>query len=290
MSSEIKQEYFKLYIGGYSINEEWLQLIEEIVYEEVDTGSDLLTITFYDPHLDVLNSPYLFVEDQAVTFIGGYWTDCRTMFDGYVSIIDVDFPEDGPPTVVLHCMDYTHLMNREKKKRTWKNKKKSEVATEILMSYGFVAIVDDTVKVEETITQSDQTDIDFLTDMTKDLVDDFIVYVRGSEAYFVKKQILDTPQETLTYRDLDRSIINFSPRINKEQKQIKVAKSNVNAKTGAVDTGEATESIAREISGDSVQTSNNTADANGGGQASSSSSSSDDGGQTHTYLGNGEWS
>lgn len=281
MSSEIIQQYFKLYIGGYSLDESWMELVQTVTYEDVDTGSDLVTIVMADPKLEVLNSPYIFKEDQAVTLIGGLYNNFRTLFNGYISVIDVDYPESGCPQVTIHCMDNTHLMNREKKSRTWKDKTKGDVITEIISAYGFTAVVDDTGDKEDSITQSDQTDAEFLTQLAKDMIDPFIFFMEGNEGHFVKKEILDTPQTILTYRDDDFNLLSFSPRITKEQKQIKVSKSNVNAKTGKVDTGEATESIAREISGDPIQTTDDSAKGNGG--------ASNDG-SDHVYLGNGQWS
>ena len=128
MSSEILAQYCELYIGGYKINDAWMALVQDITFEDVDNGSDLLTINMADPHLAVLNSPHLFLEEQAVKFIGGWTNNYRVMFQGYISVIDIDYPESGQPTVAIHCMDNTHLMNRTKHKKTWEKKKKSDVA------------------------------------------------------------------------------------------------------------------------------------------------------------------
>ena len=174
------------------------------------------------------------------------------MFEGYISVIDIDFPEIGSPTLTINCMDNTHLMNRVKKKKTWNNTTRARVAREIFQEYGFKAVIEDSGTVVDSINQSNETDINFLTKLADEEVEPFLVYVEGNTGYFVKKKILEKQQAILDYRDGQMNIISFSPTINKETKQVEVRSSDVNLKDKAVDKAQANNNSARNVSGSAI--------------------------------------
>lgn len=254
MSESVKVPYYCIYINGVELDEYRMNMLESIVFEDTSSGSDLLTLTFYDPDL-VLLSDNIFVQHCNVSFIGGWYKGDTVKFEGFISVIDIDFPENGTPSITLNCMDNTHIMNVEKKKRTWENTKVSTVASQIFREYGFKAVVDDTGDIEENISQSD-TDIKFLIQQASDQYENFIVYVEGTTGYFVKKPNLGTAQATLQYREGNGDLISFSPRINKQTKQLKVSCSEVNTKDNAVDTATTNDTVARPVSGETINQSN----------------------------------
>ena len=65
----------------------------------------------------------------------------------------------------------------------------------------------------ETITQSNESDIAFLTKLAEE--EDYLVYVEDNTGYFVKKPTNPTSQATLVYKESPYDIISFSPRITK---------------------------------------------------------------------------
>jgi len=254
MSRLVEVPYFAIYINGVEIDNYRMTMLESIDYEDNASGSDLLTLTFYDPDLKIL-SDNIFVEECSVYFVGGWlWGDVVT-FNGYISLIDIDFPEQGTPKITIHCMDSTYLMNRDKKKRTWENAKVSDIARQIFTEYGLSAVVDDTGTVEENVSQS-ETDIKFLTQLADDQYETYLVYVEGTTGYFVKKPNLVSPQAQLDYRSGNGNLLSFSPRINKQSKRVKTESSEVNTKDNKVDKAETNDSLARPTSGETVKASN----------------------------------
>ena len=276
MSESIKVPYYAIYINGVELDEYRMNMLESITLEDNSTGSDLLTLHFYDPDL-VLLSDNIFIEHCNVSFIGGWLKGDIVKFEGFISVIDIDFPENGTPSITLNCMDNTHIMNVDKKKRTWENTKVSTVASQIFREYGFKAVVDDTGDIEENISQSD-TDIKFLTQLANDQYENFIVYVEGTTGYFIKKPNLGNPQATLQYREGNGDLLSFSPRINKQTKQLKVDSAEVNTKDNAVDKATTNDTVSRPTSGETIKPSNTT---------NNSSSSSSSGG-SWVYQ-NGTW-
>ena len=251
--SSLLMPYYQIYIGGQELDDFRYSMIDNVVFEDNASGSDLLTITITDPDFIFINDN-IFVEEKKVKFIGGFQNNHRVMFEGYISVIDIDFPEIGSPTLTINCMDNTHLMNRVKKKKTWNNTTRARVAREIFQEYGFKAVIEDSGTVVDSINQSNETDINFLNKLADEEVEPFLVYVEGNTGYFVKKKILEKQQAILDYRDGQMNIISFSPTINKETKQVEVRSSDVNLKDKAVDKAQANNNLARNVLG-SVTTS-----------------------------------
>lgn len=242
---------YYLYINGKELDTFRYSMIQDITFEDNASGSDLLTINIEDPEFLFINDN-IFLEDNKVKFIGGFDTDLPIRFEGYISIIDIDFPETGSPTLCIQCMDNTHVMNRVKKKRTWNNTTRAKVAREIFREYGFKVVIEDSGIKEDTISQSDETDIEFLVKLSEDEIEPYLVYLEGTTAYYVKKKILARQQDTLDYRDGNQTILSFSPRINKEVKQVESRYADINLKDKKVDKGQANDNTRRNVAGDDV--------------------------------------
>lgn len=255
--SEILMPCYQLFIKGQELDEFRYSMIQSITFEDNATGSDLLTIEIEDPEFVFINDD-IFIEDVKVKFKGGYLGNMRTMFEGWIALVEMDFPDTGAPRLTIHCMDNTHVMNRVKKKRTWQNTTRAKVARQIFQEYGLKAVVEDSGKVEETISQSNETDISLLTKLVDEEIDPFLVYLEGGTGYYVKKKILASPQATLDYREGSQTIISFSPKLNKESKQVETRSSNVNLKDKKVDKGQANNNTSRDVQGKDTQSTDRT--------------------------------
>lgn len=248
LNNMVKSMYYdyEIHVGGKKLDEYRKSKIQEITFEDTAKGSDMLTLTVADPDFLFIDDD-IFVEDTPVKFLGGWLGDTLT-FEGYISIIDVDFPSEGFPIITVHCMDNSHIMNRKPKKRTWKNLKDSDIISSIFKEYGLIAIVDDTGKVNKTVSQSNVTDIQFIVGKVDDQLTDFVCYVEGNTGYFVKKKILDSPQDTLAYRKGDGRLLSFRARVDKESKQVEIDQSNIDLDKQEV-TDKTTNSDKRDLQG-----------------------------------------
>ena len=250
MSTLLMPKYM-LYINGKELDDFRYSMVEEITYEDSASGSDLLTLKINDPEFIFVNDK-IFLEDNKVKFVGGFDSDLPLKFEGYISLIDIDFPEDGTPSLTVHCMDNTHLMNRVKKKRTWNNTTKAKVVKQIFAEYGLKTVIEESGVVEDTISQSNTTDIQFIIELASNEIEPYLVYVEGTTGYYVKKKILEKHQATFDYKQGDMNMLSFTPRINKEVKQVEVRYSDVNLKDKVVDKGQANNNTSRPVSGSDV--------------------------------------
>lgn len=251
MSEVLRGMKYNIYLNGTELDDFRYDMIQSVTYEDNATGSDLLTIEIEDPEFIFIDDN-IFLEDAKVKFVGGYEDEVRTMFEGYISIIDMSFPEDGSPKLTINCMDNTHLMNRVKKSRTWENMTRGQVARAIFQEYGFQVVIKETGNVQESIAQSKETDIQFLIKLADEEIDPHLVYVEGNTGYYVTKEILESPQATLDYRDGNLELLTFSPSINKEVKQVEARTSEVNLYSHEVDKGQANDNTPRDVQGGNV--------------------------------------
>lgn len=224
---EVLSSNYRIWISGSELDINKKACITSINMLETVDGSDTCSINISDPEFLFIEDN-IFIEDNSIKIQMG-WSDVTTLqeFTGYISAIDIDFPENGVPKLVITCMDDTHLMNREKKNRTFKNTSNDKVVEQIVKSYGFNCVIESgyDFEVKETITQSNQTDINFITNLAGEEVYPFTARLVGKTFYYVKKGKLGTPKTSLTYMSYPHEIISFSPKINKETIQVEVGSS-----------------------------------------------------------------
>lgn len=227
---------YDVWISGTKLDINKKACITSIEVKETVDGSDICTIKISDPEFLYIEDN-IFIEDNKIKVkLGWVGVTYRVEFNGYISAIDVDFPSDGTPALTITCMDNTHLMNRKKKDNTFKNTTSAKVVQQIAKSYGFNCVIESgyTFETQETITQSQQTDIDFITKLAGDEVYPFTARLVGNTFYYVKKGHLTTPKMTLTYLKYPHDIISFSPKITKESSQVEVGSSVINSSNKAM--------------------------------------------------------
>ncbi|MEW6519557.1 MAG: contractile injection system protein, VgrG/Pvc8 family [Thermodesulfobacteriota bacterium] len=131
--------------------------------------------------------------------ITGYITHVRPLFD------------DDPARCLLEVwgMDAGVLMDRQEKLKDWPNKKDSDIASEIIASYGLVPDVEDTEVIHDealsTIIQR-ETDLRFLQRLA--LRNGFACYVEGETACFKKPRLDEPPQPVLSVHFGSETTVN----------------------------------------------------------------------------------
>lgn len=227
---EVLAIVYNVWISGTKLGMSKKACINSISVKETVEGSDVATIQISDPEFLYIEDN-IFIEDNTIKIsLGWSNTTYRVEFEGYISAIDIDFDSTGCPKLTLTCMDNTHIMNRAKKNETFKNCTSADVVKKKCAEYGFKCVIDSSYsfKVQETITQSDQTDIDFITKLAGDEVHPFTARLVGNTFYYVKMGKLESPKMELTYKKYPHEIISFNPKINKETKQVEISASSMN--------------------------------------------------------------
>lgn len=233
---------YDVWISGTKLELDKKACINSIEIKETVEGSDVATIQITDPEFLYIEDN-IFLEDNTIKIkLGWDNTTYRVTFQGYISAIDINFDNTGCPKLTITCMDNTHIMNRKKKNNTFKNCTSADVVKKIVQSYGYTCVIDSnySFKKQETITQSNQTDIDFITKLAGDEVYPFTARLVGNTFYYVKMGKLTTPKMNLTYKKYPHEIISFNPKINKESKQVEISSSSVNTSSKSVSNSKGT--------------------------------------------------
>ena len=255
--SEVLSCYYNVHINGSPISVDRKECIESISLDELDDGSDTCTIVVSDPEFKYIEDA-IFIEEATVYVEFGWWgATHRDTFFGYISAIDISFPEKGYPQLSVFCLDNSHIMNRKKKTRSWDNVTRADVVKKIAAEYGFKCVIQsgyNSTK-EDSISQSGVTDIEFIENLAGEERDLYKCKLIGDTIYYVKKGLLGSPKATVSYKKGDFDVISFSPKINKETRQESIDKADINTDTKATDSATASDSTtAREVQGEPVQT------------------------------------
>lgn len=250
---------WKVSVNGSLLDEAQRRSIASLSFEERCDGSDTLTLSVNDPEYLYIEDN-IFIEEATIQAELMWYGDTHVhRFSGYISAIDIDFPEDGLPSLSIFCLDRSHVMNREKRKRSWDNTTRADVVRRIAQEYGFQCVTEPgyNFKTEDTISQSNVTDIAFCENLASEERDPFICKLIGDTLYYVKKGTLKDPSCTLYYRKFPFDVISFSPKINKETKSVEVESSDVNTSDKTVDSHISNDSNTnRDTQGDPVNNSN----------------------------------
>ena len=206
--------------------------IKSITIEKTVQGSDSMTIVLYDENMEYLQDD-VFMQDVPIScdmLFTGFPE--KLTFYGYISEVTANFPEDGSPTIELYCLDKTHLMQRVKNTQTWHNVRSVDVVRDKISKYGFKLVTQDDYSyiMEESISQSDQTDIEFLEQLASQERELFVAKLIGDTFFYVRLGLLDKVSMQLFYKDGAgiNNVKSFSPTIDKETRKVDVKYADIN--------------------------------------------------------------
>lgn len=248
--------FYSIKLNGKALSQDRRECIQSITFDELDDGSDTMTLVVSDPEFKYIEDN-IFIEEVPVYAQTGWWGEThRRTFKGYISAIDISFPEEGYPQLSIMCLDNSHRMNRKKKTRSWDNVTRADVVKKIAQEYGFKCIVQKGYKFtkEDTISQSGVTDIEFCENLASEERDLFKCKLIGDTLYYVKKGLLSSSSATVYYKTKDYDVLSFSPKINKETRKEEIESADVNTDSKTTDSAVASDSTtSRGVQGESVK-------------------------------------
>ena len=233
----LRAVYYEVYIGGKLLTLDRKECIQKVTITETVEGSDSCTLQIADPKMVYINDD-IYQENKRVKVVmrwHGY--SHKVTFEGYISAVDIDFGSDGIPILVITCMDNTYRMNKEKKTKTYKNKTSAQVVNSIVKKYGYKCVIQSGYNFtkQDTISQSDQTDIEFIVNLANSETYPFTACLVGNTFYYVKMgKLSTTPIHEMTYKEFPNDIISFRPQINTEVVEVTAGSTNTSKKKNNV--------------------------------------------------------
>lgn len=249
--------FWSISVNGKELSQSRRECVSSIDILERCGGSDTCTIVISDPDFLFIEDN-IFIEEATITVKMGWHGDTnRVTFSGYISAIDISFPDTGYPVLSIFCLDKSHIMNRKKKKRSWDKVTNADVVKKIAQEYGFKCVVEAgyNFKKEDTISQSDATDIEFCESLAGKEREPFMCKLIVDTLYYVKKGVLKDPSSTVYYKKYPYDVISFSPKINKETIKEEVESADINTNDKSIDKATAdNENVSRDVQGEAVKT------------------------------------
>ena len=237
----LKPVSYSVKIAGVSMPTKDIQRVSGINITYTSNGASNCTITMFDPDLKYLNDKNMYKERVPIT-VKVTFQGKSTTFKGYLVNIDASIQEVH--TLKLNCMDESYPLDRKKVKKNWGKKKRHQIAREIFKKYGLKAVVDtsedkpteegtkDSSKTESDLTQSNETDMAFLTKLADQEKYEWLCYVRDGVGYYCKKKLIEKPVAKFQYRKGNYQLTAFSPSINKVTRRIPVYQQDLNIDNG----------------------------------------------------------
>jgi hypothetical protein len=197
--------------------------IVTLEYKGSDYQANSLKIIVKDEQYVLLNTK---VQGKQVKAQFGVNGGTARYFTGYISTISPSFAE-GIPSVEVFCLDESYPLSKDKKSRKWSKVKRSDVAKKIAKEHGLKIDIQETSKVIDDITQSDETDMQLLQKMAEDETQDtigkekkyginqafWIAKVSGNTLRF-RRRNFDTPIiRNHYYNSYDTSLIECAPTL-----------------------------------------------------------------------------
>ena len=119
----------------------------------------------------------------------------RTIFDGFISALEISFDEGEEPEVCICAEDRLMDLRMTRRMRTYEEMSDAEIASEIAGEHGLTPEVDVDGPTYDRIQQWNMSDLAFLRDRARLLQAD--VWVDGDTLYFKSRDRRDTSAVTL---------------------------------------------------------------------------------------------
>jgi phage protein D len=109
----------------------------------------------------------LFKEGNSVEIEMGYRDNLEKLFQGEITGLEPEFPNEEPPTLTVRGYDRRHRLMGKRKTRTFLNMKDSDIANQIAGDWSLRPQVEDSRVVLDYVLQHNQTDFEFLQERSR---------------------------------------------------------------------------------------------------------------------------
>ena len=200
---------FGITVKGKALGEDMLKYVEQVLVEDEDGMLPLATLTVQDVSRKWLNDIGI-VERTPVTIAVGHQGNFKRVFNGRITYVEANFPETGTPILTIGCTDIASGILKERKARSWKKRKISDIIKLMHKEHNVKCVVDDTKVVLEHVIQEEGSNFSFILEWQKRLGAKYYK-INDDTYYFGTKARNVKATETLSYRTGGHEILSFSP-------------------------------------------------------------------------------
>ena len=203
------EPWFSINLNGSEFGEDMLKYVTAVEVVDEDEKLSEATIEVADIDMKWLNGIGIGKGSKVVIRMG-HTKNKMSVFRGKISLIDVDYPQEGYPLLVVKCIDSGIEMMKSRHSKIYKDMKVSAVIESMHRTAGLDIEVDSTDDKMEHIQQTNETYAEFTHRWKKRLGWNYFKKPSGGY-YFGKKKQIEFKKEKLGYRKGGLEIISFTP-------------------------------------------------------------------------------
>ncbi len=203
------EPWFSVQINGAEFGEDMLKYVTAVEVTDEDEKFSEAVIEVSDVDMKWLNGIGIGSGSSLIVRMG-HRKNNMSIFRGKISVIEVDYPYEGYPMLVVKGIDTGIQMMEARHSKIYKDMKVSEVVEAMHRTAGLEIEVDDSVNVMTHIQQTNETYAEFVHRWRKRLGWNYFKKPSGGY-YFGKKKQIEFGKETLSYRTGGLEIISFTP-------------------------------------------------------------------------------
>ena len=165
---------------------------------------------------DDSEQPTAWIDDSSLFAVGntfdvqlGYFDDMASVLIGEITGLEPRFSFDRQPILTIRGHDRRHRLNRDRKTRTFVQRKDSDIASQIAGEVGLTAETTDSAVSHDYVLQANQTNLEFLQARARRI--QYEVIVQDKTLLFRPASNAESEVLTLTLED---DLLEFYPRLS----------------------------------------------------------------------------
>ena len=200
---------FQIYDDGSKIQDDMKSAVISIVVDERLDQAAVCTIELSDREGRLSDGKHFKLCSDLKVELGYVGTGTKTVFEGEVTGWKGAFPRRGPGTLTVIALDRFHRFRRERKQRTFKQMKDSEIVQQVAGDHGCSADTQATKVKHDYMVQFNQSDADFLLERAS--VNGHELWVDGKKLVFRQPKLDQGPATRIKWHE---NMKRFAPTLS----------------------------------------------------------------------------
>ncbi|MCU0439364.1 MAG: hypothetical protein MUC49_15835 [Raineya sp.] len=218
----MKSPFYEIFLVVGEQNKNITDYVESFDYEDCLNEDDMLTLSIKSKSFDFLENKDIVV-GGIILFQYGYIQGLTSALRK-ARITDIDTNYGDIVSVTVKAYDLGTVMKKTTEQTVWKNKKASDIATEIAKKYGLNPKVEATQRVYPSLPQGNKTDFQFLKYLASvEENGSYRFFIKDGDLIFNKLDLKKDAKRLYIYRDnsTGASVISFKPSLRESSQSSK---------------------------------------------------------------------
>lgn len=216
MASNYFAPTFQVEINSVGLAADISKYIEQIEITSERNSLDQVSLTVVNPYPDMRwthneDDAQLFYVGNAITVSLGYVGEELLNFSGEITQVSANFSSGGTPTLNVEGRTRLHRLTRRRRTQTFNDRTDKQIVEQIAGDHNLTPEVEETSISYSSVTQRNQTDLEFLLERARRI--NFEFRVEDRTLIFQPAQESQSPVAVLEW---GKSLQSFTPTLNSQ--------------------------------------------------------------------------